>query len=53
MIGGSVPFCSEFAGPLADLSGMATGIGVVALLALLSGLFVVWRMPQTLRHTGY
>jgi hypothetical protein len=53
MIARSVPFGSGFAGPLADLSGMATGIGVVARLALLPGLFVVCRVPVTLRHAGH
>jgi MFS family permease len=37
------------AGAVADLFGMASAIGVVALLTLASGLAVIWRMPETLR----
>jgi MFS family permease len=36
------------AGVLADRFGMSSAIGVVAALTLLSGLQVVWRMPETL-----
>jgi MFS family permease len=38
------------AGFLADLLGMAAAIGVVAVLTLLSGVQVAWRMPETLRR---
>ena len=37
------------AGAIADLFGMEWAIGVVALLALASGIAVIWRMPETLR----
>ncbi len=37
------------AGALADLFGMASSIGAVALLTFASGLLVVVRMPETLR----
>jgi MFS family permease len=36
------------AGVLADIFGMATAIGAVAMLTFLSGLLVAWRMPETL-----
>jgi MFS family permease len=36
------------AGVLADIFSMATAIGAVAVLTFLSGLFVAWRMPETL-----
>ena len=36
------------AGVIADLVGMAWAIGVVAVLTLLSGVLVAWRMPETL-----
>ncbi|HSJ16248.1 MAG TPA: MFS transporter [Longimicrobiales bacterium] len=39
------------AGGLADLFGMRSAIGVVALLTVGSGLAVSWRMPETL-HTS-
>jgi MFS family permease len=38
------------AGALADLFGMAWAIGAVAVLTILSGLAVLWRMPETLRR---
>ncbi len=37
------------AGALADLFGMSAAIGAVAVLTLLSGLQVGWRMPETLQ----
>lgn len=37
-------------GVLADLFGMSLAIAVIALLTLASGLVVLWRMPETLRH---
>ena len=37
------------AGVVADLFGMAWAIGVVALLTVVSGMAVIWRMPETLR----
>jgi MFS family permease len=37
------------AGSLADLFGMTTAIGAVALLTFLSGALVAWRMPETLQ----
>ena len=38
------------AGTLADAFGMRAAIGAVAVLTLLSGLLVVWRMPETLKR---
>ena len=40
------------AGALADLFGMATAIGAVAILTFLSGVQVAWRMPETLHQPG-
>jgi MFS family permease len=40
------------AGVLADMFSMATAIGAVAMLTFLSGLLVVWRMPETLPRAG-
>jgi MFS family permease len=36
------------AGVLADMFSMATAIGAVAMLTFVSGMLVVWRMPETL-----
>ena len=38
------------AGTLADAFGMRAAIGAVAVLTLLSGLLVAWRMPETLKR---
>ncbi len=40
------------AGVLADALGMAAAIGSVALLTVLSGALVAWRMPETLLPPG-
>ncbi|HEX6314375.1 MAG TPA: MFS transporter [Gemmatimonadaceae bacterium] len=40
------------AGALADLFGMTTAIGAVAILTFLSGVQVAWRMPETLHRSG-
>lgn len=40
------------AGTLADRFGMAWAIGAVALVTVLSGLLVMWRMPETLPARG-
>lgn len=37
------------AGVLADLFGMSWAIGAVALITIMSGVSVLWRMPETLR----
>jgi len=39
------------AGALADRFGMAWAIGAVAMLTMLSGLHVAWRMPETLHRS--
>lgn len=40
------------AGSLADRFGVSWAIGVAALLTVASGLVVLWRMPETLRHAS-
>jgi MFS family permease len=40
------------AGALADLFGMKWAIAGVALLTFGSGIAVLWRMPETIRHVS-